>query len=91
MPANPTVYDFHFSLDPEAFLKQRYFLERLMNSGLLRADEELLAGLIGLTDEIADQAADEYGLPVLLERDREQMLQDNDDAQACPLTDGGGP
>ena len=64
------------NLDGPLFRRQRKFLVNLMNRSRgneatplqLPADaEEVLEGLISLTDEIADQAHDQYGIDCLLE------------------------
>ena len=73
-PVQATSYT--LNLDGPLFRKQREFLVNLMDRTRnkeatppqLPADaEEVLEGLISLTDEIADQAHDQYGIDCLLE------------------------
>jgi hypothetical protein len=62
---------FELTLDPAEFKKQRMFLMwvvmNLDRTNTSQASKEAIEGLLGLTDEIADQAHDKYGLDVLLE------------------------
>ncbi len=67
----PNGYD--LELDGPLFRAQRELLLRLHHAAgmgesipLGPAEEELLEGLLGLTDAIADQAADCYGIDCLL-------------------------
>jgi len=70
----PRRYDLH--LDGHAFRAQRELLLKVAE--LARrgqpyepapGDERLLEGLLGLTDEIADQAHDRHGIDCLLHDD----------------------
>jgi len=72
MTKNDKTY--HLHLDGELFRKQRELLMRLValvhgkeaykpNPG----DEDLLEGLLALTDRIADQAHDRHGIDYLLD------------------------
>lgn len=53
-------------IDPEEFRNQRQFLSNLLSKVTTDAELDLLEGLLNLTDEIADQAHDKYGLDVLM-------------------------
>lgn len=61
-------FTYGLSLDTEAFKKQRSLLMSLASNSELFSPEvlDLLDGLVGLTDSIADQAYENYGLDTLL-------------------------
>ncbi len=69
----PAPNSYTLELDGPLFRAQREFLLRLHNAAgmgesipLGPAEKELLEGLLGLTDAIADQAADCHGIDCLL-------------------------
>jgi len=53
-------------IDPEEFRNQRQFLSSLLSKVTTEAEFDLLEGLLNLTDEIAYQAYDKYGLDALM-------------------------
>jgi hypothetical protein len=61
------VCQYSLSIDGPTFKAQRELLLQLYQSLQVSPKEkELLEGLINLTDAIADQAADSYGIECLL-------------------------
>ena len=59
---------YHLALDGSLLREQRKFLLELQEQSQKHSDQyELLAGLIELTDELADQAHDKYGIDCLIE------------------------
>jgi hypothetical protein len=74
--ANANQYE--FGLDGPAFRSQRELLLKLADHAQRQqpyepapGDGALLDGLVGLTDEIADQAHDRHGIDCLLSEDDE--------------------
>jgi len=67
---------YEFSLDGGLFRAQRELLLRIADLARRKlpyepapGDDEVLEGLLGLTDEIADQAHDRHGIDCLLHDD----------------------
>lgn len=79
-----SLRSFDLAIDGALLQAQRRRLMELMDA-LYRGkrmqpdlnDQNLLEGLINLTDEIADQAADRYGIDSLLSNTKLQSQEDN--------------
>jgi hypothetical protein len=64
------THTYTLSLDGGEFKKQRsWLMHKAFDPLLSDAEKELVEGLLGLTDEIADQAHDNYGIDCLLTND----------------------
>ena len=68
------THPYHLTIDGPAFRQQRELLQRLRGFAAAKmpywpapGEAELLEGLIELTDELADQAHDRYGIDCLLD------------------------
>ena len=79
-----SVCSFDLAIDGALLRVQRERLLQLMDAlhrgkhaSLVPDDEDLLEGLINLTDEIADQAASRYGIDSLLANTTLQSQEDN--------------